>query len=98
MAHRKGADRWYGALSPEGLQAPERGKHRTRIRAGQIRCDSFPWQLPNRGGMNPMAGHAGRDRSRRDARRPAFRDPRPVILIVSEGKSTEPEYFEQFAA
>jgi hypothetical protein len=44
-----------------------------------------------------MAGHAGRDRSRRAARRPAYRDPRPRILIVCEGRNTEPEYFEQFA-
>ena len=34
-----------------------------------------------------------RNRDRRPARRPSFRDPRPVILIVCEGKKTEPQYF-----
>jgi RloB-like protein len=48
--------------------------------------------------MNLMAGHAGRDRSRHDARRPAYRDPRPRFLIVCEGEITEPQYFSQFAA
>jgi hypothetical protein len=37
-----------------------------------------------------------RDRQRKQARRPPFRDPRPVILIVCEGESTEPEYFDGF--
>lgn len=37
-----------------------------------------------------------RNRDRRSARRPAYRDPRPTILIVCEGQNTEPEYFTQF--
>jgi hypothetical protein len=37
---------------------------------------------------------ARRDRERKPPRRPAFRDPRPVIVIVCEGKNTEPQYFE----
>lgn len=40
----------------------------------------------------------GRDRSRRPARRPPFRRPKRKILIVCEGKNTEPQYFRQFAA
>jgi hypothetical protein len=39
----------------------------------------------------------GRDRDRRVGRRPPFRDPKPRILIVSEGDVTEPEYFRGFA-
>jgi RloB-like protein len=38
-----------------------------------------------------------RDRARKPARRPAFRDPKPVILIVCEGVRTEPDYFKGFA-
>lgn len=38
-----------------------------------------------------------RDRPRRPGRRPPFRDPKPIILIVCEGARTEPEYFEGFA-
>jgi hypothetical protein len=38
-----------------------------------------------------------RSRQRRPGRRPPFRDPLPRILIVSEGKNTEPEYFKGFA-
>lgn len=38
-----------------------------------------------------------RDRERRPGRREAFRDPRPRLLIVCEGKNTEPQYFKQFA-
>ncbi len=38
-----------------------------------------------------------RDRERRPGRRAAFRDPRPIMLIVCEGRNTEPQYFEQFA-
>jgi RloB-like protein len=38
-----------------------------------------------------------RDRERRPGRREAFRDPRPKLLIVCEGKNTEPEYFVEFA-
>jgi hypothetical protein len=37
---------------------------------------------------------ARRDRQRKPARHPAFRDPRPVIVIVCEGKNTEPQYFK----
>jgi hypothetical protein len=37
-----------------------------------------------------------RNRDRRNARRTAYRDPRPIILIVCEGQNTEPEYFDQF--
>jgi hypothetical protein len=33
-----------------------------------------------------------RNRRRRHARQPAFRDPKPTILVVSEGEVTEPEY------
>lgn len=39
---------------------------------------------------------AGREDSRSLRRRGPFRDPLPVILIVCEGKVTEPEYIEQF--
>ncbi len=38
-----------------------------------------------------------RDRPRRPGRRTPFREPKPVILIVCEGKRTEREYFEGFA-
>ena len=38
-----------------------------------------------------------RDRERRQGRREAFRDPRSKLLIVCEGKNTEPQYFEEFA-
>jgi hypothetical protein len=38
-----------------------------------------------------------RSRQRRNGRRPPFRDPKPRILIVSEGENTEPEYFRGFA-
>jgi len=37
-----------------------------------------------------------RDRHRRPARRPPFREPKPIILIVCEGKNTEPQYFDGF--
>ena len=33
-----------------------------------------------------------RNRGRRKGRRSAFRDPKPTILVVSEGEVTEPEY------
>ncbi len=33
-----------------------------------------------------------RNRRRRQGRRPSFRDPKPTILVVSEGEVTEPEY------
>lgn len=35
-----------------------------------------------------------RNRDRRPARRTAFRDPKPRILVVCEGKLTEPNYFD----
>jgi hypothetical protein len=38
-----------------------------------------------------------RDRERRPGRRRPFREPLPIILIVCEGKRTEPEYFRGFA-
>jgi hypothetical protein len=37
-----------------------------------------------------------RDRHRRKGRRPAFRDPKPTILVVTEGEVTEPEYLKGF--
>jgi hypothetical protein len=37
-----------------------------------------------------------RDRKRRPARRKAFREAKPVILVVCEGKVTEPEYLHGF--
>jgi hypothetical protein len=33
-----------------------------------------------------------RNRQRQRGRRPAFRDPKPTILVVTEGEVTEPEY------
>ncbi len=39
---------------------------------------------------------AHRNRSRRPGRRPPFRDPKPIVLIVCEGEVTEPEYFRGF--
>ena len=38
-----------------------------------------------------------RNRERRPARPKPFKDPKPVILIVTEGKVTEPEYLDGFA-
>lgn len=37
-----------------------------------------------------------RNRRRRPARRAAFRDPKPVILVVTEGEVTEPEYLRGY--
>jgi hypothetical protein len=37
-----------------------------------------------------------RNRDRRPGRRPAFRDPKPIILIVCEGEKTEPDYLKGF--
>ena len=37
-----------------------------------------------------------RDRKRRPARRPPFKDSKPLILIVTEGRVTEPEYLNGF--
>ena len=39
-----------------------------------------------------------RDRLRRQARRTPFIDPRPVILILTEGAVTEKQYLDGFAA
>jgi hypothetical protein len=40
--------------------------------------------------------NAHRNRDRKPGRRAPFRDPKPTILIVCEGKVTEPEYFRVF--
>jgi hypothetical protein len=45
-----------------------------------------------------MSASSRRDRDRRPGRRPPFRDPRPRMLIVCEGRNTEPQYFKQFSA
>ena len=37
-----------------------------------------------------------RDRVRRPGRQPPTREPKPKILIVCEGKNTEPQYFKGF--
>lgn len=37
-----------------------------------------------------------RNRKRRPARRGSFRDPKPIILVVTEGEVTEKEYLEGF--
>ena len=37
-----------------------------------------------------------RNRARPPARPKPFLDPKPVILVVTEGQNTEPEYLEQF--
>jgi hypothetical protein len=41
--------------------------------------------------------NARRNRDRRPGRRPPFRDPKPRILVVSEGEYTEPDYLRGFA-
>ena len=38
-----------------------------------------------------------RNRERRRARREPFRAPKPLILVVTEGEATEPEYLKGFA-
>lgn len=38
-----------------------------------------------------------RNRQRRPGRRQAFRDPKPIILIVCEGRNSEPQYLEGFS-
>ena len=43
-----------------------------------------------------MPSNTRRDRDRRPGRQEAFRDPRPIILIVCEGLNTEPQYFKQY--
>lgn len=42
-------------------------------------------------------GDKRRDRQRPLGRRKPFKEPKPLILIVSEGKNTEPQYFEGLA-
>ncbi len=37
-----------------------------------------------------------RNRERKPGRRPSFRSPKPVILVVCEGRATEPEYISGF--
>ncbi|HVA45797.1 MAG TPA: RloB family protein [Pirellulales bacterium] len=37
-----------------------------------------------------------RNRDRKPARRPPFRNPKPVILVVCEGKNTEPQYIDGY--
>ena len=37
-----------------------------------------------------------RNRQRRPGRRTPFRDPKPTILVVTEGEVTEPEYLQAF--
>jgi hypothetical protein len=37
-----------------------------------------------------------RNRQRRKGRKSAFRDPKPTILVVTEGEATEPEYIDGF--
>jgi RloB-like protein len=39
-----------------------------------------------------------RNRERRPGRRPPFRDPKPIVLIVCEGARSEPEYFRGFVS
>lgn len=39
---------------------------------------------------------SARNRQRRSGRRPPFRDPKPIILIVCEGEKTEKQYFLGF--
>jgi hypothetical protein len=40
--------------------------------------------------------NAHRNRTRKPGRQPPFRDPKPTILIVCEGKNTEPQYLDGF--
>lgn len=40
---------------------------------------------------------AKRNRQRKPARRSPYKDSKPLILVVTEGKFTEPEYLETFA-
>ena len=42
-------------------------------------------------------GGKRRDRERRPGRRKPFKEQKPLILIVSEGENTEPQYFEGLA-
>jgi hypothetical protein len=39
-----------------------------------------------------------RDRKRQKARRKSFADPKPIILVITEGARTEKQYLEGFAA
>ena len=38
-----------------------------------------------------------RNRQRRPARRAPYKDSKPIVLIVTEGEVTEPEYLRGFA-
>jgi RloB-like protein len=38
-----------------------------------------------------------RNRDRKPGRQTPFREPKPIILIVSEGEKTEPQYFDGFS-
>jgi hypothetical protein len=44
-----------------------------------------------------VGGPSRRNRTRKEGRRAAFRDPKVRILAVCEGEATEPEYLEGFA-
>jgi RloB-like protein len=44
-----------------------------------------------------MPGSSGRNRDRRPARGAKDRKRKPRLLIVCEGRNTEPQYFKQFA-
>ena len=37
-----------------------------------------------------------RYRARKPGRRPPFRSPKPIILVVCEGEKTEPQYFDGY--
>lgn len=41
-------------------------------------------------------GQSRRNRDRKPARRAPFRNPKPVILVVCEGKNTEPQYLDGY--
>ena len=45
-----------------------------------------------------MPGSSGRNRDRRPARGVVRREPKPRMLVVCEGRNTEPQYFKQFAS
>jgi hypothetical protein len=39
---------------------------------------------------------ARRNRGRKPGRRPPFREPKPIVLIICEGQNTEPQFFDGF--
>src|SRR4051794_35474561 len=53
----------------------------------------FPFSVSLLGKLRNPAMTKRRNRDRKPARRPPFRDPKPRLLIVCEGKVTEPQYF-----